>query len=66
MYSLFQIKVPGTMHLTPSYADKSEGVKNLDFADFRLFPISGFLGMREMLPGTFQDFNFKIFESQHF
>jgi len=32
---------------------------------FMFFPISGFLDMRKLLPGTFQDFKVDILKSKH-
>ena len=36
--------------------------ENLDFPPIPILPISGFLDMRKTFPGTFQHFNFQIFE----
>ena len=42
--------------------------KNLELPDFLCFPISACLGMRKLLPSTFQDFNLYIIllKSRHF
>jgi len=34
------------------------------FFGFSMFPISGFLDMRKLLPGTVQDYNFDIWKGQ--
>ena len=40
-------------------------VKNMDFTDFRCFPMSGFLDMRKLFPDTLQDLNVDIYRMQN-
>ena len=40
-------------HITPSYADKSEGPTFLFFFNLDMFPISGFVDMRKTFPDIF-------------
>ena len=50
----------------PEDSRKPQPEKKHDFLDSLIVPISGFLDMRKLFPGTFQDFMFDMLKSLHF
>ncbi len=54
------------IYISPSYADKSAGVKHLYFPMFDFSPHLDLGYMRQTFPGTFQGFSLDLSKSRYF